>query len=165
MYVDDPARILVISHQNPCPTTSQANEALNPQVEQRRQHMEDYAFPQMPQLSRDTIDDFHTRAKECRALARQLDIPVAYVLVGQKDLEPLFPRGEFDREWGRFRAKYRESSGIVSFSNPGFNRDFTQAVVETGQRCGGLCGAGFLVLLTKDQGAWKVTTKIVTWVS
>ena len=87
------------------------------------------------------------------------------MLVGQKDLEPLFPKGEFDRAWGKFYAKYPNSSGIINFSNPGFNRIYTQAVVSTGRGCGGLCGAGYFVLLAKEHGAWTVKTKVETWVS
>ena len=164
MYIDDRTHLLVIQHADPCPTPA-PSETPNPKVTEMRQQMEDHAFQGMPELTRDTIDDFHSRGKECHPLSSKLDIPIQYVLVGSKDLEMLFPKGEFDRAWSRFYAKYPKSSGIINFSNPGFNRDYTQAVVSTGRGCGGLCGAGYFVLLTKDSGVWKVKNKMGTWVS
>ena len=165
MYMKDDVRLLVIQHQYPCPTASESNENPDQKVEEMRQHMEDGAFQRMPELSRETIDDFHLHAKECQPLVKQLDVPIKYVLVGPKELELLFPKGEFDRAWSRFYEKYPGSSGMVSFSNVGFNRDLTQAVVSTGRGCGGLCGAGYFVLLTKDENVWTVKTKVGTWVS
>jgi hypothetical protein len=163
MYVED-WRLLVIENAVPCPTPL-PKETPNPKVLEMRQQMEDDAFHDMPELARETIGDFHKRENECHPLPNKLDIPVRYVLVGHKDLDSLFPLGEFDREWRRFYSKYSGSSGVINFSNPGFNRDYTQAVLSTGRGCGGLCGAGYFVLLTKDGGAWKIKTKSETWVS
>jgi hypothetical protein len=163
MYIDGETKLLVI--ESSCPTPSQTPEPPDAKVEEMRQQMEKYAFEKMPELNRETIDDFHARAKECYSLRLQLDIPVKYVIVGGKDLDPLFPKGELDRAWSRFYAKYPGSSGIISFSRPGFNRAFTQALISTGRSCGGLCGAGHFVLLTKDNGGWTVKTKVPTWVS
>ena len=164
MYVDDRTRLLVIEGADPC-ASPQPTETPDAKVDQMRKQTEDYAFQKMPGLARETIDDFYSREKECHMLANQLDVPIKYVLVTSKDLEPLFPKDEFDRFWSRFYAKYPQSSGTINFSNPGFNRDYTQAVLSTGRMCGGLCGAGHFVLLTKDHGAWRVKTKIETWVS
>jgi hypothetical protein len=165
MYINDDVRLLVIQHQYPCPTTSESKEVSDQKVEEMRQQMEDDALQRMPELSRETIDDFHSHAKECQPLAKQLDVPINYVLVGPKEIELLFPKGEFDRAWSRFYKKYPGSSGIISFSNVGFNRDLTQAVVSTGRGCGGLCGAGYFVLLMKAQNIWTVKTQVGTWVS
>ncbi|MFZ0060403.1 MAG: hypothetical protein WAL47_00015 [Pyrinomonadaceae bacterium] len=164
MYVDNRTRLLVIEGVDPCPSPQPA-ETPDAKVEEMRQRMENFAFQKMPELARETIDDFHSRMKECHPLANKLGVPSKYVLVGSKDLKPLFPKGSFDRAWSRFYAKYPGSSGIIQFSNPGFNRDYTQAVVSTGRSCGGLCGEGYFILLTKDQGAWKIKTKVGTWVS
>ena len=164
MYVNDGTRLLVIEHEDPC-SSAEPKETPEPEVAQMRQQMEDHAFQNLPDLAHETIDDFHARTKECHHLANKLDVPVKYVLVGSKDLEPLFPKGSVDRGWHQFYAKYTNSSGIVQFSNPGFNRDYTQSVVSTGRWCGGLCGSGYFLLLTKDGGVWKVKTKVGTWVS
>lgn len=163
MYVKD-WPLLVISNTDPCPTP-EPKETPNPKVLEMRQQMEDDAFQSLPELARETIDDFHAREKECHSLPKKLDIPIKHVVVASSDLDSLFPTGEFDRAWSRFYAKYPESSGIIGYSNPGFNRDYTQAVLSTSRGCGGLCGAGYFVLLAKDGGLWKIKTKTQTWVS
>jgi hypothetical protein len=162
MYADATTRLLVIEHEDPCPKTV---EPLDPKVLELRQHMEDSAITDMPQLAPDTLEDFHASANRCQPLERRLDIPVKYVLVRSKDLEPLFPSGEFDRMYRRFYRKYPDSAGIINFSNPGFNRDFTQALISTGRVCGGLCGSGYFVLLEKEDDRWTVQAKVQTWIS
>lgn len=164
MYIDDRTTLLVLEGADPC-ASPQPVATPDAKVEEERKQTEEYAVQKMPELARETIDDFHVRAKQCHPLANKLDIPIKYVLVTSKDLEPLFPKGGVDRAWTRFYAKYPGSSGTIDFSNPGFNRDYTQAIVSTGRWCGGLCGQGYFVLLTKDHGVWKVKTKIETWVS
>jgi hypothetical protein len=164
MYVDDHTRLLVIEGADPCPSPQPA-ETPDAKAEEMRQETEDFAFQKMPELARETIDDFHSRVNECHPLAIKLDVPTKYVLVGSKDLDALFSKGDFDRAWSRFYAKYPGSSGIINFSNPGFNRNHNQAVVSTGRGCGGLCGAGYFVLLAKDGSVWKIKTKVGTWVS
>lgn len=165
MYVDDGVKLLVIEHQGRCPTLAQAGEVPDAKVQEMRHQMEEYAFKGLQELKGETIDDFHAKAEECHPLISQLDIPVRYLLVTDENLEPLFPKGELDRGWTRFYAKYPGSSGIISFSNIGFDLEMKQALVSTGRGCGGLCGAGYFVLLAKDKGVWKVQTKINTWVS
>jgi hypothetical protein len=164
MYVDRQTKLLVITGADPCPPARQ-NESPDEKVDDLRRGMEDYAFKKMPRLALDTINDFHARENDCFQLSRKINIPVEYALVTEQDLKPLFPEGEFDRFWTRFYSKYPNSTGVISFSNPGFNRSFTQALISTGRSCGGLCGAGHLVLLTKTRGMWRVQTKVETWVS
>ncbi len=160
MYVEDRVKLLVITAEsNGCMPAS------DEKVESIRQEMEDYAVKNLSGVSHDTVDDFRAKDKQCRSLKKELDVPVKYVLVGKRDIDSLFPTGEFDRAWSRFYAKYPDSSGIINFSNIGFNRDMTQALVSTGRGCGGLCGEGYYVLLVKKKGVWIVGSKTNTWVS
>jgi hypothetical protein len=162
LYVDANKSLLVIEHVDRCPTTV---DPLDPDVRELRQQMEDSAISDMPQLTPDTLEDFHAREGDCQLFKRSFDIPVQYELVTAKQLNPLFPKGEYDRWYRRFYRKYPNSSGIINFSNPGFNGAFTQALVSTGRVCGGLCGSGYFVLLEKDNGRWTVQAKVQTWVS
>jgi hypothetical protein len=164
MYLDSHTKLLVIAGADPC-SSAKPDEPPDEKVDQLRRQTEDHAFKNMPTLARATISDFRAQEKECFQLTRKLNIPTEYVLVTEKDLEPLFPKSEFDRMWSRFYKKYPGSSGVISFSNPGFNRAFTQALISTSRGCGGLCGAGHLVLLKKTPGGWKVETKVMTWIS
>ena len=163
MYLEEGVRLLVIQHAEVCPASN--DEAPDEKVEDMRRQMDEYAIKELPELKRETIDDFHAKAKQCSPFRKQLDIPIKYTLVSAKDLESLFPKGEFDRAWRRFYSKYPNSSGIISFSNVGFNAEMNQALVSTGRGCGGLCGAGHYVLLSKDDGKWNVKSKTMTWVS
>lgn len=160
MYAEDRIKLLVIGRETGCVTPSD-----NEKVEEMRSQMESYAIKELPELKQETLADFRVKAKECHSLDKQLDIPIKYVLVTDKEIEPLFPKGELDRAWRRFYSKYPDSSGILGFSNVGFNREMNQALVATSKSCGGLCGAGYYVLLTKENGVWKVYSKTMTWVS
>jgi hypothetical protein len=163
MYVEDGIKLLVIQHSDDCP--SSGDEASDEKVEDMRRQMDEYAIKKLPELKRETIDDFYVKAKQCFPFHKQLDIPIKYTLVRAKDLEPFFPEGELDRAWTRFYAKYPNSSGVISFSNVAFSVEMNQALVSTGRRCGGLCGAGYYVLLAKENGEWKVKSKTMIWVS
>jgi len=156
---------LIVIQQSDCQSASEENEVSDESVEEMRRTMEEVAIRGMPPLKQETIDDFHSKSRKCYPLSRKLDIPGAYVLVDDRDLRKSFPRDEFDRGWRPFYAKYQHSSGIINFSNIGFDLEMNQAFVSTGRSCGGLCGAGYFVLLIKDQGRWKVEKKINTWVS
>jgi Alpha-L-rhamnosidase N-terminal domain len=104
--------------------------------------------------SRETVD----------LLVRKLDVPIKYILVDNQDLKELFPK-DGDRWWTRFYTKYRYSSGIIDFSNVGFSHEMDQVFLYTGRICGGLCGAGYFLLLTRDRCGWKVQDRINVWVS
>jgi hypothetical protein len=159
MYVDGSTRMLAIDNLDPCPTL----EALpDPKVEELRGQIEAHAFERLPEVSPETVDDFHARIKQCHPLSRRLDVPIDYVLLGAKELELLFPK---NGGYKKFYRKYPHSSGTISFSNPGFNAGFTQAIISTGRFCGLRCGQGYFVLLTKDADVWKIKTKIDTWIS
>jgi hypothetical protein len=151
-----PVRLIVIENRDPCPT-------VDPKVLEFREHIETGALQRLADVSADTVSDFKTRAKECHPLSRNLDVSVEYVLVGTKEMEQLFPK---DDAVGRtFSSKYPGAPGIINVSNPGFNPDYTQAIVSTGLWCGSKCGEGHFVLLTKARGEWNIKTKIETWVS
>jgi hypothetical protein len=159
MYATGPTRTVVIQNPNTCPTPKVLPDL---DVEELRQRLETNAFKRLPDIVPDTITDFQARKKECHPLARKLDVSVEYALLGQKDLELLFPK---NGGYNKFYAKYPQASGTINFSNPGFNRDYTQAVISTGRFCGPRCGEGYFVLLTKDHGSWKIKTKVDTWIS
>jgi hypothetical protein len=155
MYVEDFIQLLVIKHEHDCEVPSPQQEgSLLPDSEQ-------WAIKQMPGLKGETIDDFQSKPRRCNSLTSKLDIPISYELVDDRELEKLFR----DRSWTGFNARYPSSSGIIILSTIGFNREMDQAFLYTARGCGGLCGAGYYVLLTKDDRGWKVQKKINVWVS
>jgi hypothetical protein len=164
MYLEDGIKLLVIKSEDDCKGSGD-DKASGEGMDETQRELEEYTVKRTPELKRETLDDFHAQAKKCQTLSRRFEIPIKYVLVTGKEVEQLFPDNELDRAWGRFYAKYPGSSGIISFSNVGFNPEMDQAYLSTGRGCGGLCGAGYNVLLTKKRGVWKVQSQTATWVS
>jgi hypothetical protein len=160
MYAEDGTKLLVVSREAVCVPASGDEE-----VEELPDRMGAFAIKELRELKQDTIDDFRVTAKQCRSLSEQLDIPVKYVFVTEKEIERLFEKGGLGQAWEHFYSRYPNSSGIIGFSNVGFDREMNQALVATSRSCGSLCGAGHYVLLTKDNGVWKVHSKTMTWIS
>jgi hypothetical protein len=67
--------------------------------------------------------------------------------------------------WNEFYTGYPDSQGIMTISRVGFNREQDQALVYVGNQSDGKAGAGYCVLLTKENGVWTVQGKVMIWVS
>jgi len=69
-------------------------------------------------------------------------------------------RKQIDEEWEKGNyIKY------FTFKIPFISKDKSKAYIESGYRCGGLCGNGRAYFLEKNNGKWKVVKKWVTWMS
>jgi hypothetical protein len=114
----------------------------------------------MPEADPQTLDNY-LAANKSRKPLRVADLGIDYVLVNNSDL----PDGGYERFWTRFYEKYPNSSGLVFFSDIGFNAQHDQAFLYAGRTCGGLCGAGEYVLLRKVNGKWEIRKEHALWVS
>src|SRR4029079_16175967 len=94
LYLQEGTQLLVIVNGDPCPSASRTNEPRDQRVEEMRRQTEDYAFKKFQELTPDTIESFHSNAKECHPLVRRLDVPVKYVLVRARDLDPFLPKAK-----------------------------------------------------------------------
>jgi len=47
----------------------------------------------------------------------------------------------------------------------GFNTENDKALVYVGNSEGGLAGAGYYILLVKENGAWVIKEEVMTWIS
>jgi len=65
--------------------------------------------------------------------------------------------------WKLFNAKYPGAIGFTIVSRIGFNSEHDQALVYLGNSCGLLCGHGYLVVLKKHNGKWKVLNQASVW--
>lgn len=118
-----------------------------------------------------TVDDFRARNREPRAVGPlpRTRVPVVLVdsatiatLPDSVDLHPNEPM----QFWRAFHARYPDSSGLITLSRVGFNAARTQALLNVDRGCGGLCGDGTVILLTRSaEGRWRVTATRGTWVS
>jgi hypothetical protein len=57
------------------------------------------------------------------------------------------------------------STGLFTFSEIVFNKKHTQATLQYGFVCGGLCGSGSTVVLKKVHGNWEIGKVCSFWMS
>ncbi|HEX8748752.1 MAG TPA: hypothetical protein VF717_16385 [Pyrinomonadaceae bacterium] len=119
-----------------------------------------------PDLQPETVNDLQVKSQNATSrLEPKLSIKIKYILAKDEELDDLFKNNVMGG-WEAFHKKYPKSSGFLVFSRVGFNSDKTQAVVYKGWSCGGLCGGGGYLLMTKKNGVWRVSRGIgSTWVS
>jgi hypothetical protein len=114
----------------------------------------------MPEAEQQTLEDYLAVNKTPDSL-KVFNLGINYVLVKDSDL----PNDGYDRFWTKFYEKYPDSSGIIFFSNVGFNYRHDQAFLYAGRNCGGLCGEGEYILLGKVNGKWFIQREQGLWVS
>jgi hypothetical protein len=113
----------------------------------------------LPEAESQTLDNYLLRNETPEQL-KVWNPGVNYVLVTNRELP-----ASATNFWGEFYKKFPDSSGIVSFSNVGFNDQHDQAFVYAARSCGGLCGEGDFVLLKRVNGEWKIVDDECLWVS
>jgi len=69
------------------------------------------------------------------------------------------------QDWEEFYRQFPGSSGLLSFSNAGFNSTKTQAAFVTRMACGGLCGSAHLILMAREGVRWRTKGATMLWVS
>lgn len=150
-FVDESTKLLVIEDKTADDFTAD-NE----------KHWE-YLKAGLAPISQSTIDDFKSRNAQSFSLEDKFTLTIKTKLISKAEVDKLFgPGGGW---WEAFYKSYPNSPGLITFSNVGFNSDGSQALLYIGHSCGGLCGTGHYVLLTKNNGAWKVEKKVMTWIS
>jgi hypothetical protein len=68
-------------------------------------------------------------------------------------------------DWESFYKRYRDSSGLISFSRVGFTRAHNQAFVYFARSCGGLSGGGGYLILEKRGSQWIIRQSEGIWES
>jgi hypothetical protein len=107
-------------------------------------------------LRADTIQDFAERACTGGRVSQAFhtDLPRTFIA----DDGVYFNANSFER-------LFPGASGVISFSQAGFDAGLDQAIVSTSFVCGGLCGTGEVYVLRKRWGRWRVVNQWVVWVS
>jgi hypothetical protein len=67
--------------------------------------------------------------------------------------------------WEEFYALYRGSTGHISLSSIGYNKDRSVAMLVIDRGCGSLCGSGDVVTLKRVGARWRVTGILNMWMS
>jgi hypothetical protein len=128
--------------------------------------MFEQSLEENPDLPTGLADSYRSRNAAPYTLGPELDVELDYVLMPQDEFERIFghvrPVAE---DWSDFDAAYPGASGLLIFSRVGFNATGDRALALMGYRCHGLCGAGGLYLLVKEDGDWKVQGSLYEWMS
>ena len=161
VYVDEGVELIVI--ENRTRARLQGAERLNPDAATGAPT----ETRPLRRLGQETFDDFLERNKQPRSLQRRFDFKVKHVLVSNEEMEAVFAK-EFvlDRTaWDRFYAAYPRSQGRLQLSSVGFDKTKNQALVYVGNQKHFLSGAGYYVLLEKQNEVWVVLEKVTVWIS
>jgi len=68
--------------------------------------------------------------------------------------------------WDDFYRAFPGSRGYLEFTAPAFSANRREALIYFSHSCGGLCGTGWLVHLSRDAGgAWKIESRQMLWIS
>lgn len=86
-------------------------------------------------------------------------------LLGQEELNFIFSVPDVNGGWEKFYKKYPNSNGYTRFSRIGYNTDKTWAILEIGNFYASLGAGGAIVILKKDNTAWKIVKIQPTWIS
>lgn len=94
-----------------------------------------------------------------------LDVRLTAVCATEAQLDGIFKEDGLDAAWRRFYKMFPGSAGLLQFSSVGYSTDHKQAVFVDSMACGGLCGSGRLVAMSKQDGRWGVQNWKSLWVS
>jgi hypothetical protein len=116
----------------------------------------------MPELQRETIENFKKINHQSYLLKRQFNLELNYILISQDEMKNIFKKGY---EWDDFYKKYPNSSGIIILSRVGFNSQKDQALVYISRWIHRRSAAGYIVFLVKENNVWKIKERVMIWIS
>lgn len=125
-------------------------------------------------LPDDLRDDFRDKNRQRYLLAPHFPGDVQVRLLSESDRSAIFADSLYqtkehpaskDSGWEGFYSKYAGASGITTVSRVGFSRQGDTALVCVSNVRHYEAGGGWCVLLTKQDGTWKVVRKATAWIT
>lgn len=117
----------------------------------------------MPEVDGSTLRSFRENNAQSVPACATLPLVGGMTHITPRELDAL-PKDE--HYWEVFHARFPGVSGVTSTSGVGIGKDGRQALLTVDHSCGGICGAGHVVLLERDDdGKWRVKRARMTWVS
>jgi hypothetical protein len=123
----------------------------------------DYVLQNMHDVASETVDSFRARNETSHPIRKDMDLGSPYTLLTQATRNQIF--GQNQSGWDIFYNRYPQAPGITTLSRVGFNAAFDQALVYIGTQSNWLAGAGYYVLLKKENAGWIIDQQVMTWVS
>lgn len=116
---------------------------------------------ELPELREETLQGIRDAAAMARAMPRFTGLVVPVELASSEELAVLRRDRNPDEYWRAFYERYPDSPGLVQFSSVGFDPSREQALVYVHRSCGGRCGSGRYVLLSRSGEQWDVVDEYV----
>jgi hypothetical protein len=133
-------------------------------------HYLDFAYKGMrPIITKDTlwlglIERLSKKMKRSFPIKNKFSPELKVRIIGKHDYLKYFgKKKERYTDWDKFYQDYTSNAVLVDLSE--VVSDGQRAVFYFGERCGGLCGAGGLILFYNDNGTWKYLREIGMWIS
>ena len=117
----------------------------------------------LPELEKTTFNDFRAKNAQPHRLNTSFNLSVNYVLISKDEEDDLLYRRADG--WVAFYKKYPKAQGILTISRVGFNPEMNQALVYVGNQSGPKTGAGYYVLLARENGTWIIKKRYGAWLS
>lgn len=120
----------------------------------------------VPQLPRNVEERFRRIQGDTSALSPFAIARGAVFLFADSARRRIF--AGFQRDtlgWTTFRREHPRANGVVSISRVALSNDGTWALLYAGRRSDYLAGRGFLYVLRKDGGVWRIIERAMLWVS
>jgi hypothetical protein len=115
--------------------------------------------------SADARQDFIERNGEPAMLSRTFNLGVPCHLLSDEEARELFRRDDDETGWRLFYQRYPGSGGTIRLSRIGLNARSDEAIVYVGNQQLSRMGNGYLVLLRRRDGVWRVRGQAPLWIS
>jgi len=115
-------------------------------------------------LSREAIDDFIAKNRRAYPIRDRFSLDLKRLVLTRDESREIFGEDAF-AGWEEFYRRYPQSNGIIRLSRVGLDDSRTQAIVFVAHWRGSLDGAGYYLILVKQEGAWVVQSAVGIWIS
>jgi hypothetical protein len=121
-----------------------------------------YIIQNFPDLTAEMISDFLVKNQQPTALEPLFDLGIPTVLLSDDEFQQIF----MDQNgWQKFYDLYPGSQGVMTLSRVGFNAKRDMALVYVGNQSFWLAGAGYYLLLVKENNIWNIVDEEMAWIS
>jgi hypothetical protein len=110
-----------------------------------------------------TVKNYNSRVAGSCHLQSRFTAKISPAFMSKEFTEKNFK--DITNGWARFYKEHPNASGYWDFSAGGYSENGLEALVYIGHHCGGRCGTGNLVLLSKENGTWVVKNRLMLWIS
>lgn len=130
------------------------------------EHLNDIFKQVFPELSKTVLNNYKKANSTTVILENKFDVsPKTIKLIPEEELDSIFSGQHLDENWYNFHAKYPDSNGLIRLNRIGYNSCRTEAVLEISISIASENAEGMIILLKKENNAWKIIKIHQTWIS